>query len=379
MNETDIVIVGGGAAGLTTAGALKQLGIESVILDKDANVGDVWARRYDRLRLHTIRSFSGLAHYSIPRNYPRYLSRDQFVQYLRDYAQHFNLNIVHNCLVNKISTEDRSWVIDASPGQWHAQIVIVATGHYGQPFTPSWPGLSDFQGKIIHSIEYKTGKDYTDQRVLVIGSGNSGSEIAVDLVEQGAVFVANSIRTPPPVVPRDFLGTPVQLFGILLRPLPPRLADKLGSSVARVATGDLSRFGVRPAAWHPFTAHKVPIIDVGWMSAVKAGRIRVRVDVARFTRSGVVYNDGQSEDFDTVISATGFKSGLDQLIAAPGLIDDHGEPKFRSGTATNQPGFYFMGYAESTRGLLFETNRDSRRLAKLIKSELHHSPNGLLS
>jgi cation diffusion facilitator CzcD-associated flavoprotein CzcO len=367
MPNTNILIIGGGAAGLTTAGALKHLGLESTILDKDERTGDVWARRYDRLRLHTIRPFSGLAHFPILRSNPKYLSRDQFVQYLQAYAQFFKLNIIHNCTVNKIRKEGSEWIVETSQGQRRAKIVIVATGHYGQPFIPSWESQPDFHGQFLHSIQYKTGKDFAGKRVLVIGSGNSGSEIAIDLVEQGAAFVVNAIRTPPPVVKRDVFGTPVQVFGILLSQLPPRLADKIGSIVSRIANGDLSKYGIRPAAWGPFTAHKIPIIDVGWLPGVKSGKIQLRGNVARFTQSGVMYDNGTVEDFDVVISATGFKSGLDQMIDAEGLIDERGQPKFRSGTPTSQPGFYFMGYTESTRGHLFEANRDSQRLAKLIK------------
>ena len=365
--SASIVIIGGGAAGLTTAGALKHLGIESTILDRDAKVGDVWAHRYDRLQLHTVRQFSGLAHLPIPRHYPRYVTRDQFVQYLQWYAESFAFNIEHNCAVQKITGAANKWTVHTSQGPRQASVVIVATGQYGQPTIPQWTGATEFQGRLIHSIEYKSGRDFSGQRVLVIGSGNSGSEIAIDLVEQGAAFVAHSIRTPSPVVPRDVLGTPVQVFGILMSALPQRFADSLGTAIARVATGDLRSYGVRPPAWHPFTARKSPIIDVGWLSGVKARTIHLRGDVVRFAPSGVVFDNGMPEDFDAVIAATGFTSGLQNLIDADGLVNERGNPAFRSGQPTNHAGFYFMGYTESVRGHLFEANRDSRRLAIMVK------------
>ena len=370
MPESNIVIVGGGAAGLTTAGALKQIGLESVILDKDDRVGGTWARRYERLHLHSVRAFSGLAHYPIPRRFPKYIPKDMFVQYLQDYAGHFDLKFVGGCPVSKVRRRDGAWNVESAQGEWRCRVVVIATGHYGTPRLPDWLGAKDYPGRLTHSVEHKTGRDYKDQRVLVIGAGNSGSEIAADLVEQGAAFVASSIRTPPPVVPRDVLGTPVQVFGIVMSPLPPKLADRIGRLIARAVMGNLSRYGIRPPAWQPFSAHRIPIIDVGFVKQLKRGRIHVRPNISRFTPTGVVYEDGRAEDFDAVIAATGFESGLSQLIDAPGLIDQRGYPAYPSGRPTAHPGFYFMGYTESVRGHLFEANRDSRRLARLIADYL---------
>src|SRR5512143_3521308 len=132
----NILIVGGGAAGLSAAGALKHLGIDSTILDQDEHTGDVWTRRYDRLHLHTARPFSGLAHLPIPRGYPKYLARDQFVQYLQAYAQFFKLNIVHNCVVTKVRKDDDRWLAETSQGLHHAKIVVIAIGHFNRPFIP---------------------------------------------------------------------------------------------------------------------------------------------------------------------------------------------------------------------------------------------------
>src|SRR5213595_3235311 len=102
MPESPVVVVGGGASGLSSAAALKRKGIDAVVLEQDAQIGGSWARRYDRLHLHTVRGFSGLAHFGIPRRYPAYLSRDQFVAYLREYADHFGLQVMPGCEVSRI-------------------------------------------------------------------------------------------------------------------------------------------------------------------------------------------------------------------------------------------------------------------------------------
>jgi putative flavoprotein involved in K+ transport len=368
MPEVPIVIVGGGAAGLTTAGALKQKGQDAVILDKDDQIGGTWTRRYDRLHLHSVRRFSGLAHYPIPRHFPSYVPKDMFAQYLQDYAQHFSLKVYGGCPVEKVRTAEDGvgWEVVTPGDTWNCKIVVIATGQYGSPCLPDWPGIADFQGKVIHSVNYKSGRDFSGKRVLVIGSGNSGSEIAADLAEQGAAFVANSIRTPSLVVPREFLGTPAQVFGIVLTPVPARIGDQIGMVLSRLALGNLKRYGLKPPQWHPFAASRVPILDVGFVGELKRGHIHVRPNVDRFTPTGAVYQDGSEEAFDVVIAATGFKTGLAELLDVADVVDDEGYPRFRSGQPTPHPGLYFMGYTESIRGHLFEANRDSRRLAELI-------------
>jgi putative flavoprotein involved in K+ transport len=136
-SQAPVIVVGGGASGLSAAAALARRGIASVILEQDAAVGGTWARRYDRLHLHTMREFSGLAHFPIPRRYPRYLSRTQFVEYLNDYARHFGLNVVTHAAVSRIGFRDGAWQIEMSadsrpsraraPG-YASRAVVIATG-----------------------------------------------------------------------------------------------------------------------------------------------------------------------------------------------------------------------------------------------------------
>jgi putative flavoprotein involved in K+ transport len=369
MPETDIVIVGGGAAGLSAAGALKRRGRDPIVLDKLARVGDVWAGRYDRLRLHTI--YSSLAHFPLPPHYAKYPSKDEYATYLRAYANHFKLKIVAGCQVHKLRTEgDASWVVESACGVWHCPVVVVAVGQYGLPVIPNWPGREAFHGQLLHSADYKSGKPYAGKRVLVVGIGNSGAEIAADLAEQGAAFVAISIRTPPPIVARDSFGMPVQRSSMLLSLLPPKLADRLVRVITRISVGDLTRYGMPLAAWWPYSASSVPVIDVGFVDMLKRGRIHIRPQLDRLGESGAIFADGRAEPFEVVIAATGFRTGLDQLIDLPGALDSRGEPAFPSGHTTAFPGLYFIGYTHSLRGHLFEANRDSRRLAKKIAEYL---------
>jgi cation diffusion facilitator CzcD-associated flavoprotein CzcO len=383
MTETaatnaEIVIVGAGAAGLATAGALTQRGCSAILLERDAAIGGTWTRRYDRLHLHTVRPLSGLPHYPIPRQYPRYPSKDQFARYLQAYAAHFARDLRTGCPVARVGrvagAQPPRWQVESACGTWRARVVVIATGQYNTPHIPTWPGRDRYTGRVIHSADYRSGRDYAGQRVLVIGIGNSGAEIAADLAEQGAALVALSVRTPPFIVPRDRYGVPIQFTGLLMSALPlPGVADRLSQFVARQALGDLRPYGLGPATRFPYTHHEVPCIDVGFVRELKAGHVQIRPNISGFTPDGVVYPDGREEAFDAVIAATGFQTALPAMLDLPGAMDAAGLPRFPSGATTRYPGLYFMGYFASVRGHLFEMNQAARKLAPRIARYLQRS------
>ncbi|MGA7357174.1 MAG: NAD(P)/FAD-dependent oxidoreductase [Candidatus Cybelea sp.] len=370
MQPVQIAVVGGGPAGLSTAGALIKLGAKPVVFDRNARIGDSWRRRYDRLHLHTTRRFSGLAHYQIPRSYPRYLSRDMYAEYLQLYAEQLAIDVALGCSVETIGLaawsdrEKPAFDLQTSKGRTLASAVVVATGMFGEPVTPRVAGLEDYCGMALHACAYQSGKAFAAKRVLVVGLGNTGAEIATDLVDRGAEYVAVSVRSTPPVVLRDLLGVPVQLFGIALSRVAPATADRIGQALSRLAIGDLSRYGLRAPDWLPFSSRRIPVIDVGFLGHLKRGTVTVRPTIARFTERGVLYGDGFAEEFDAVIFATGYRTGLERLLQLPGVLDDAGFPRARMGEPTVVPGLYFMGFVHSHRGLLFEIERASRRLAR---------------
>jgi putative flavoprotein involved in K+ transport len=374
--QTAIAIIGAGAAGLSAAAALKTRGYEATVFDKDERIGGTWSRRYERLCLHTVRRFSGLAHYALPSTYPRYVPKDLFAEYLQDYAARFGLNVRLGQAVRKVRPLDGStWALETDRGAWRARVVIIATGHYNERVLPRWPGMGDFRGRLLHSVDYDSGARFAGRRALVIGIGNSGAEIASDLVEQGATYVAISVRTPPPIMPRDLFGlVPVQLLGIALTPIPaPRLIDRAGAVVRRIGVGDLRPYALGEHAWGPYTARRPTVIDVGILENLKRRRIQVRPKVSRFTPNGVAFADGSDDDFDVVIAATGFDTGLNELLDVPGAVGEDGQPRFRSGRPTAFEGLYFMGFDETVRGHLFEAKRESKRLARIVSDYLEQS------
>ena len=373
MPDASVVVIGGGASGLSAAAALKRKGIDSVVLERDAQIGGTWARRYDRLHLHTVRGFSGLAHFDIPSRYPRYLSRDEFVAYLREYADHFALNVATGNEADTISwDQDKSvWKTSTANGKtWTARAVVVATGQYRRPIDPHWPGADSYRGELTHSLTYANPTPYVGKRVLVVGPGNSGAEIAADIAENGGKFVAISIRTPPMIVPRDPFGMPVQRTGIFLSFLPPWIADRLGRLTARITLGDLTKYQIPRPAWGPYSAKRIPLIDIGFVSAVKRGLVKIRPALQRLTPTGAVYADGVEEPFDAIIAAIGYETGLESLIEGDGVLNESAEPIAASGEPTSRPGLYFIGFVHSLRGHLFEANRASKRLARNVERYL---------
>lgn len=376
MPQAPVVIVGAGASGLSAAVALQRRGIDPVVLEQDSTLGGTWARRYDGLHLHTVRAHSGLAHYPIPSRESKYLSRDEYVAYLNEYARHFRLRIIADYAVRRVRMDLEApvaWHICGVRDQWRAAVVILATGQYRVPRIPALPGLEDYTGAFTHSVNYRNASNYVGKRVLVVGAGNSGAEIATHLVEQGASFVAISIRTPPPVVPRDPFGSPVQRTSMLLSLLPPRLADRIGMMTARLLLGDLSRYGWPRADWRPYSSGRVPVIDVGVIRVLKQGLLHIRPELVRLTPTQAVFENGRSETFDAVIAATGFTTGLELLLETTQALNELNEPACSAGETTALPGLFFIGFTHSLRGHLFEANRASRKLAANVVRYLQHA------
>ena len=213
---SDAIVIGAGPAGLSCAVTLRAAGMSATLLEKADSVGAVWRRHYDRLHLHTDRNHSGLPHMPMPRDYPVYPSRAQVVDYLESYAARFDIAPVFGTEVTAIRRDDAQWLVETSRGAFSAPVVVVATGIADAPYRPSWPGIETFRGPIVHSSDYRNPQAFAGKRVLVVGFGNSGGEIALDLAE-AKVDVAIAVRSPVQIIPRDLLGLPILTWVIFYR------------------------------------------------------------------------------------------------------------------------------------------------------------------
>ena len=374
VQSCDAIIVGAGPAGLATAAALRARGLDAAILEKSDAVGAVWRRHYDRLHLHTDRARSGLPGLPIPKAYGRYPSRAQVVEYLEAYAAKFALKPIFNAPVRALRREGGAWRADADENSRIAPIVVVATGWADYPYAPTWPGIETFGGEILHSSSYRNPAPFAGRRVLVVGSGNSGAEIALDLAETG-IDVALSVRSPVNVIPRELFGVPILVFPTAEQWLPPRLADAINAPLLRYAIGSIEKLGLKRAAKGPLQSiaedGRVPLIDVGTLDAIRDGRIKLRGDVASFSRENVGFKQSPAERFDAVILATGFRPDLRSLLPdAKGVLGATGAPLV-SGRATAEPGLFFCGAIPSAIGQFRQIGIEAARIADAAARSLN--------
>jgi cation diffusion facilitator CzcD-associated flavoprotein CzcO len=251
-------------------------------------------------------------------------------------------------------------------------VVLVATGWADYPHAPTWRGMETFDGPVVHSSCYRDPERYRGQRALVVGFGNSGGEIALDLAEAG-VDVTLSVRSPVNILPRDLLGLPILTWAIAQSRLPARVVDALNAPVIRLAVGPIEKLGLTRAAKGPRRMieedGRVPLLDVGTVAQIRAGRIKVRGDIAHFASKTVVFARSPPEPFDAVILATGFRPDLRTLLPdAQGVLSDDGKPLV-SGVPTPERGLFFCGAIVSPTGQLREIGIEAARIADAIAAD----------
>ncbi len=365
------MVIGAGSAGLAVGGCLRKAGLPVTILERTGDLGTAWRNHYDRLHLHTDRRNSGLPHFPMPRSYPRYPSRDQVVDYLEAYAAHFGLAPRLNVEARRLDTTPEGWLVQTDQGPVTGPQVVLATGYAQVPVRPSWPGLAGFEGSCLHSSEYRSGAPYAGARALVVGFGNSGGEIALDLLEHGA-HVSMCVRSPVNVIPKELLGVPILTLAIALSRLPPRLADALTAPLGRLLYGDLGRLGLRRAVLGPFRQiaelKRIPLIDIGTIDRLRSGELDVRPGILEFDRGRVIFEDGRREAYDVVVLATGYRPDLRPLLGhVAGALKPDGSP-IRNGVRGSMAGLYYCGFFVSPTGMLREIGLEARRIAHLIEA-----------
>ena len=204
--EESVIIVGAGPSGLAAAACLSRLSIPYLILEREDCYASLWKKKaYDRLHLHLAKKYCELPHMEMPADWPKFPSRQQFVQYLDDYAYHFDIRPMYRRSVEsgRFDESEKKWNVVVRNGdsgeleEYSGRFLVVASGETSDAFVPEIDGINTFTGRVIHSTQYKSGKEYADMNVLVVGSGNSGMEIALDLSDFGA---KTSIVVRSPVI-----------------------------------------------------------------------------------------------------------------------------------------------------------------------------------
>jgi cation diffusion facilitator CzcD-associated flavoprotein CzcO len=254
--------------------------------------------------------------------------------------------------------------------------VVLATGNYGAPTIPRWPGIDRFRGELLHSADFVNAWPYRGRDVLVVGAGNSAADIAVQLANDGARRIWLAVRTPPHLVRRAIAGFPSDLFLELFSKVPARMIDPLIARMNRLIWGDLSPFGFRPP---PLglkatveTRGRIPTLADELIDKVRSGRIKVVGAVKAVESDSVVLADDTSLAPEVIIAATGFGTNLGGLVGHLGVLDESGNP--RGGFASHLgDGMFAVGYGIPPSGPLRAIRRAATPLAAKIAAYLRQS------
>lgn len=384
----DVTVIGAGPAGLAAAYELKKIGLDPLVLEKTAAVGDVWRNHYDGVRLNTGRFFSHLPGNPFPRSAGGWPSRDEVVRILETFPERGGFKVRTGIDIGKVEYDRQrdTWLISSQDGEaFESRAVVVATGCACIPVIPKWEGMKTFPGEIIHSSKFRNAKTYAGKDVLVVGSGNSAAEIASRLAGY-AKTVTLSVRTPPHILPKSVFGIPLAGIGIALRPLPPAWTDGVLNVLRRLFIGNLAPYGLpfpaSPVSEQFARTQVVPIVYDPFAEDIRAGRIRVVGQIRKIEGQTVHAFDSieakphestqeAALNVDAIVAGTGFRIGLTKLIQVPSITtgDDRpvaqGEHEF-----PDAPRLYIIGHFVPLSGYLREIRLDAGRIATKIGKQL---------
>ncbi len=313
-----VCVIGAGCSGITALKNLLQAGVEDVVCyEQNDRVGGNWiyspkeshSSVCETTHIISSRKLSEYMDFPMPDDYPDYPSHEQVLQYFQAYTDHFGLERYirfQTRVKHVVKTGDERWNVELADGSSRTfDFLFIANGHHSVPRLPELPG--EFSGEFLHSHSYKTNEPFKDQRVLVIGAGNSGCDCAVE-ISRVAEKVAISIRRPQYIIPKFFLGRPSDTFNEKLVWLPNRLADWLRKLTLRIQVGDYRDYGLENPDFPVTKSH--PTLNSELLYKIRHGKVHPRKAIAAVSGKTVRFADGREETFDTIIAATGYKIAL---------------------------------------------------------------------
>ncbi|XP_065002237.1 probable indole-3-pyruvate monooxygenase YUCCA5 isoform X1 [Musa acuminata AAA Group] len=404
------IIVGAGPSGLAVGACLREQGVPFVILERADCIASLWQKRtYDRLRLHLPKQFCQLPKLPFPEEFPEFPTRKQFISYLESYAKQFEISPRFNQSVQSAKYDETSglWRVTAvvagddsrnrsAEVEYIGRWLVAATGENAEKVVPELEGLEEFGGDVKHVCDYKSGEAYRGKRVLVVGCGNSGMEVSLDLCDHDAspsMVVRDSVSDPPStpvgcmqqalwwcpngvgppsslqvhVLPREVLGkSTFELAVLLMKWLPLWLADRILVVLAWLVFGNVEKLGLKRPSTGPLelknTQGRTPVLDIGALGKIRSGEIKVVPGIKRFIQGKVELVDGQLLDVDSVILATGYRSNVPRwLRGSDFFFSKDGLPK--SPFPNGWKGSYGLYAAGFTRRGLSGAAADAVRIA----------------
>lgn len=347
-----VIVIGGGQAGLSVGYHLARLGISFLILDAGARIGDSWRRRWDSLRLFTPAQFDGLDGMAFPARAGRFPTKDQMGDYLAAYARHFKLPVRSGVRVDRLGRADGRFHVRAGAAWFEADQVVVAMANYQKPLLPAFAGELDPGIVQLHAGDYRNAGQLPDGAALVVGAGNSGAEIALELAGTRKVWLAGKDVGEIPFRMESFWGRHVQ-SRLVLRLLFHRLLT--------IAT---------PMGRKARAAHRAAPLIRTRTKELSAARVERTARMAGVRGGRPLLEDGRVLEAKSVVWCTGFGPDF-SWIDLP-VFDRDGRPVHDRGAASGASGLYFVGlhflYAMSST-MIHGVGRDARHVAGKIAAE----------
>ncbi|GAA0661912.1 ArsO family NAD(P)H-dependent flavin-containing monooxygenase [Streptomyces thermocarboxydovorans] len=347
MEHIDVAVIGGGQSGLATAHALLRRGLRPVVLEASDRAAGSWPHYYDSLTLFSPARYSSLPGMPfLGADRDRYPHRDEVVAYLTAYADLLDAEIRTSCRVTAVRRTGDGFTVEVKDGgRLSARAVVAASGTFGHPHRPALPGLEEFTGQVLHAADYRSPAPFTGRRVVVVGAGNSAVQIAAELAKTARVTLAT--RAPVKFAAQRILGRDLHFW----------------TARTGLDTAPLGRFLARPPAQ--------PVLDDGrYRAALAAGQPDRQPLFTSANGTKLVWPDGQREEVDAIVLATGYRPHLPYLARLDGALDAEGNPRHREGLATGVRGLAFVGLewqrslsSNSLRGVGRDAERIARRLA----------------
>lgn len=376
-HQGNAIVIGAGLSGLAAARALEARRIPVTVLDAAPCVAEPWRARHPQLRLNIHRRFAQLPGLAMTREDGTFVRRDMVVSYLEAYAAALKAAITFEICVKSVAPEACGWRVNTNRGAYRCTDLIIATGRDRLPVMPSWPGVYRFGKEILHASELGDIGRYAGQKVLVIGAGNSGTDVLNHLSRTRPAKVWVSIRHGPAILPTRMLGFPLHRLAKLFALFPPRLLDPMFKLTAWLAFGDLSRFGMRShqdgGGTRLLRDGIAFALDDGFIRALKAGRVEAVAETVGFESGRVELADGRMLNPDVVIAATGYRSGLESMLGHLDVLNVNGHPHHPMGEPDPvHPGLWFTGFKPVFTGYFHAAGIAAERIADGIAAK---SPN----
>lgn len=356
----EVIIIGAGLSGLAIARELASAGIDHLIVEAEAQIGEPWRARHDQLHLNTHRDLSTLPGMNYPAGTKSFPPKQTVIDYLGDYARENQMPIRFNCPVAGVVQHDDGFILTTDAEPLSTKHLIIATGREGDSPLPSEPDLSAFKGELLHSRHLGDVSRFADRHVLVIGAGNSGFDCLNHLQRANCAQLALSARSRPALLPKRLFGVTVHRFSPWLEKLPISFADHVINLTEKVAFGDLNRVGLPPARFGGATGlthHGTAIaVDDGAVKAIKKGRITVHPAIEAVANQTVRFAGGNEAHVDTIICATGYQPAAQRFIP---------DPWHRQ----NIVGLHFIGMQPSLTSYFRQAAREAKDIATRIQQD----------